>query len=294
LPWLGRGVRRRHGLLCGILIAATILIVQRSWDLAIAVPPGPIWWSCDLDPAADEPGDLASYGSSAARRRAGYAVGPIAAAALHRGAGYGGLVRLRGLVSPELAGRMRSEAEEWRDKGLLRCTPGHRGRGDLHAFFTEEQAVQRGAPALGCGLSLLGAVCEELSRQRPEGQPPLASTPAQLAVYPGGGEYFWAHHDGVPMEALPATMPEMDRRLIALRRVTAILYLQTRWEEQWGGALRAHCDEDYKAPPVDLLPEAGSLVLFRSRDLWHEVLPTFNPRFALTMWYFEGQAGELG
>jgi len=279
-------------MMCLVILGAAFLLDPCFWDLAVAVPPGPIWWSCDMAPAVGEPYDVGVQGGrQEVLNRAREAVDPTVVAALYRGAGYGGLVRLRNVVSPDLAGRMRREAEDWRDRGILRCSEGHPGRKDLHAYLTEEEASQRGAGAIGQGLALLAAICGELSRQRPEGEPALGSTPAQLACYPGDGEFFWAHHDGVAAESLPAGMPDRDRRLIALRRVTAILYMQARWEREWGGALRAHCDRAFgRVPPIDLLPEAGSLVLFRSRDLWHEVLPTYRPRYALTMWYFERAA----
>ena len=35
----------------------------------------------------------------------------------------------------------------------------------------------------------------------------------------------------------------------------------------------------------EAFPHGGSLVLFRSRDLLHEVRPTLEDRYALTMWY---------
>mmetsp|Transcript_52189 Transcript_52189/g.121824 ORF Transcript_52189/g.121824 Transcript_52189/m.121824 type:complete len:81 (+) Transcript_52189:45-287(+) len=34
----------------------------------------------------------------------------------------------------------------------------------------------------------------------------------------------------------------------------------------------------------DIAPEGGRLVLFRSRDVPHEVLPTKRKRFAVTLW----------
>ena len=36
-------------------------------------------------------------------------------------------------------------------------------------------------------------------------------------------------------------------------------------------------------------PQAGRLVLFKSRTVMHEVLPTHRKRFALTLWYFQGR-----
>lgn len=132
----------------------------------------------------------------------------------------------------------------------------------------------------------MGAICAEVSRRRPTGRPALLPTPAQLACYPGGGEKFWAHRDSAPFNSWGGGEPSGAQKLISARQVSAVLYLQdTPWEDQWGGALRAHCDRAYPGGPVDVLPDGGSLVLFRSRDLEHEVLPTHHLRYALTMWY---------
>ena len=44
-----------------------------------------------------------------------------------------------------------------------------------------------------------------------------------------------------------------------------------------GGAEHAHAQE--------LLPQSGSLVLFDSKRVWHEVLPTLRERACLVGWY---------
>ena len=41
-----------------------------------------------------------------------------------------------------------------------------------------------------------------------------------------------------------------------------------------------------------LAPKFGRVVLFNSRTVRHEVLPTHRKRFALTLWYFSGRAKE--
>lgn len=206
--------------------------------------------------------------------------------ALYQGADYGGLVRLSGAVGPQVIKCMRNEAQELTGKQLLRrSSGGYGGRSDVFKYLTAQDASEKGSTALSYGIELLSAVCQEVNEHRRGTELDLKNTPAQLACYPGDGGAFWAHHDGAPFDELDVSMSEESRRLISNRRVTAILYLQDGWEDSWGGALRAHCDSLGGQLSTDIQPEGGTLVLFRSRDLWHEVLPTFSPRFALTMWF---------
>lgn len=66
------------------------------------------------------------------------------------------------------------------------------------------------------------------------------------------------------------------------RRVTAICYLNKGWDASDGGALRLFLSED---ETVDILPEAGRMVVFLSDELEHQVMPTDRDRAALTAWY---------
>eukprot|EP00929_Paragymnodinium_shiwhaense_P103535 TRINITY_DN67097_c0_g1_i1.p1 TRINITY_DN67097_c0_g1~~TRINITY_DN67097_c0_g1_i1.p1 ORF type:complete len:309 (+),score=43.69 TRINITY_DN67097_c0_g1_i1:50-976(+) len=222
--------------------------------------------------------------SKLASARAADIVDDALAAELFGSPSYGGLVRVREAVGRPLVEEMRLDAQKSRGAGLLRASVGgHGGRSDLHNFITREESSNQGWRALAYGIALLSAVGVQLSRRRPD--EPLAATPAQLACYPGQGESFWAHEDGLPLSALPAEMPEESRRQLSSRRVSAILYLQNAWDSAYGGAFRAHPHSPSDQGMVDLAPEGGALLLFRSRDLVHEVLPSYHPRFALAMWY---------
>jgi SM-20-related protein len=73
--------------------------------------------------------------------------------------------------------------------------------------------------------------------------------------------------------------------------------LDAGWRKEWGGALRVYTGRDPKtyvyrddaegeaAPHVDVLPEAGTLVLLRSPQIEHEVLPTRRPRHCVVGWF---------
>ena len=67
------------------------------------------------------------------------------------------------------------------------------------------------------------------------------------------------------------------------RRLTVICYLNKNWTQDDGGQLRIYIDGRY----VDILPEAGRLVCFRSDLLEHEVLAANRERNAITGWMLD-------
>ncbi len=66
------------------------------------------------------------------------------------------------------------------------------------------------------------------------------------------------------------------------RTVSAVFYLNRNWQHSDGGALRVYPDN---REPLDFPPEGGSLVLFMSAELPHEVLPASRERLSLTGWF---------
>ena len=53
-----------------------------------------------------------------------------------------------------------------------------------------------------------------------------------------------------------------------------------------GGQLRLYTDPAKGAagPFLDVFPQAGTVVIFRSADFWHEVMPSARVRLSLTGW----------
>lgn len=99
-----------------------------------------------------------------------------------------------------------------------------------------------------------------------------------LTVYPAGGHY--ARH--------------VDRfRAHAARTVSLVLYLNPDWSIMDGGLLRLFDPKAESAVLAEILPEAGTLVLFMSADMPHEVTPCRRERMSLTGWYRTAQAGPL-
>jgi len=91
----------------------------------------------------------------------------------------------------------------------------------------------------------------------------------QLAHYAGAGEGYRRHRDA--FTGGPSS-----------RRLTAICYLNPGWRPEHGGVLRLHLPEG----PLDVEPRLDRLVVFRSEQVEHEVLPARAPRFAATAWYY--------
>ena len=77
------------------------------------------------------------------------------------------------------------------------------------------------------------------------------------------------------------------------RRLTLILYAtcaDTWCADADGGALRI--DERDCASAVDIAPTSGTLAIFESHRVWHEVLPARRLRFAITLWVWGAATAE--
>lgn len=67
------------------------------------------------------------------------------------------------------------------------------------------------------------------------------------------------------------------------RKLSVILYLNQDWKEEHGGQLRMYLSDRTK----DFLPVAGRLVIFRSDEIEHEVLPATRDRLSITGWILD-------
>lgn len=74
------------------------------------------------------------------------------------------------------------------------------------------------------------------------------------------------------------------------RAVSAVFYLNQDWLAEQGGALRLYLPN---GETRDVLPQAGSLLLFLSADMPHEVLPATRERLSLTGWFRRRGNGPL-
>lgn len=87
-----------------------------------------------------------------------------------------------------------------------------------------------------------------------------------FALYPPGA-FYKKHLD---------RFRDDDRRV-----VTCIAYLNEQWLPEQGGELRMYLDDQQTH---DVVPQAGTLVVFMSAQLPHEVLPATRDRLSITGW----------
>ena len=73
------------------------------------------------------------------------------------------------------------------------------------------------------------------------------------------------------------------------RKLSTICYLNPDWKEEQGGQLRMHIGNG----SMDVFPEAGKLICFRSDVVEHEVLPATRERFSLTGWLVDQDRGTI-
>lgn len=74
------------------------------------------------------------------------------------------------------------------------------------------------------------------------------------------------------------------------RAVSVVFYLNDEWQAEQGGALRLYLPN---GETRDVLPQAGSLLVFLSADMPHEVLPASRDRLSLTGWFRRRGNGPL-
>jgi SM-20-related protein len=67
-----------------------------------------------------------------------------------------------------------------------------------------------------------------------------------------------------------------------VRVLSAVLYLNDEWSDEDGGQLRLHLGDGGSR---DVTPLGGRLVVFRSEQFEHEVLPARRERLSFTGWF---------
>ncbi len=112
-------------------------------------------------------------------------------------------------------------------------------------------------------LAVMDALRQALNRELFMG---LEDFESHFALYPPGA-FYKKHLD---------RFRDDDRRAVSV-----VFYLNDDWQAEQGGALRLHLADGRHH---DVLPEAGSLLVFLSAQMPHEVLPTHRERLSLTGW----------
>ncbi len=132
-------------------------------------------------------------------------------------------------------------------------------RGDQIDWLEESEA----SPAQACYWQAMTALRLALNEELYLG---LVGLQAHYAVFPRGS--FYKRH--------------LDRFKSSSDRVmSCCLYLNSDWDDAWGGQLRMYVEEGV----IDVSPRAGTLAVFRSDTVEHEVLPATHARLSLTGWF---------
>jgi SM-20-related protein len=171
-------------------------------------------------------------------------------------------------LSPQTVAALRGEAEHlWQQSHFRKAGTGRLGgyairpeiRSD-HIYWLDDQQQTEAQ-------TLYRETIEELRQElNQELFVSLATYESHFAVYPAGASY----------------QKHLDRFSNADERtLSCSFYLNENWKEEYGGQLRLYLPNSY----VDVLPTAGTCVLFRSDTFFHEVLPATETRFSLTGWF---------
>lgn len=159
----------------------------------------------------------------------------------------------------------------WRSGGFREAGVGRgptwRRRPEIRSDFVRWLEPSDAPPAVRRYFDTMEALRLQLNRRFFLG---LFDFEAHFAVYPPGA--FYSRHLDRFWEA-----PE--------RTVSAVLYLNAAWRAEDGGALRLYPASGGVETSVDLPPVGGSLALFLSAAIPHEVLPTHCERRSITGWF---------
>lgn len=178
-----------------------------------------------------------------------------------------------GFFEPPVVSELRDEALELRRRGRFR--PAEVGRGlrrELHPEIRGDRILWLEppfSPAQQRYLDEMERLRLALNRRLYLG---LFRFEAQLALFEPGAGY--TRH-------LDAFDGERDRK----RVVSCTLYLNRGWGEGDGGELRLWSGPEPGARGADIAPREGTLVVFLSERVHHEVLPAARERLSLTGWF---------
>lgn len=174
------------------------------------------------------------------------------------------------LVSPELAVQLRREAIDLHENGYL--SRAGVGRAEDHALLSsirrdKTKWLSRESAVQAAYLDVMEEVRLAVNSSLFMG---LFSYEAHFAAYEPGA--FYKRH--------------MDAFKGARNRVlSSVFYLNEDWLVEDGGALAIYADETSTEIADLVVPELGTLVLFLSEDIPHEVLPANRDRYSIAGWF---------
>lgn len=173
---------------------------------------------------------------------------------------------------PAMARALRQDAHEHAECGRL--TPAGTGRGAEQSGprLRGDDTLWLDDPACGTAagdfLSALGVLRLDLNRRLMLG---MESIQAHYALYPTGAGYV-RHRD---------RFRDDDARVLSL-----VCYLNPDWPLDAGGALRLHLPDGV----IDIAPRTGTIVMFLSDEIEHEVMPATQPRLSIAAWFLRSKS----
>jgi SM-20-related protein len=172
-----------------------------------------------------------------------------------------------GFLANDLVGALAAECRALDAAAALTAAATGRGaeraasplRGDRTRWF-DDAAL---SPAQQVYWDAMQTMREALNRHLLLGMETLE---AHYALYPTGAGYA-RHRD---------RFRDSDARVLS-----SVAYLNRDWQSGDGGALRLHLPDG----PTDVPPVGGTLVLFLSDEIEHEVLPARRERLSIAGWF---------
>ena len=181
-----------------------------------------------------------------------------------------GYAVIHGLVPHELCLRLQAEARAAHDTDKL--DRAGIGRVDDHTLDTRVRRdktkwFDRTSAAQTDYLEIMETVRQTVNRELFLG---LFSYEAHFAVYEPGG--FYKRH-------VDAFRGSRNRVL------SSVFYMNENWSAEDDGALVIYADDETETTLATVYPEFGTLVLFLSEDIPHEVRPTTRDRYSIAGWF---------
>jgi SM-20-related protein len=188
----------------------------------------------------------------------------------------------------KLAG-MNQGQEQWRDKNI---------RGDLHAWVNDIERVSLQLPNLGSLLRKMDSIRVEMNEVCGFDSPKCQT---QVACYPGEGARYVRHLDAFigganrRITVLFCTLTILKIFNFAQERCidVSMIDLNENWKKEDDGCLRAFLPKTPTLPggeddeeSFDIEPIADRILIFQSRTIEHEVLPSHAQRFSITTWFY--------
>ena len=170
---------------------------------------------------------------------------------------------LPGFLDAALTAQLEHDCRERDAARALAPAATGRGTGRQHSALRGDRTQWFEATALSAAQMQfwvrMDALRVDLNRRLMLG---LAELEAHYALYPPGTGYA-RHRD---------RFRDDDARV-----VSAVAYLNHDWHDADGGALRLHLPQG----PFDVMPQGGTLALFLSAEIEHEVLPATRERLSI-------------